>query len=58
MRSPSMGRTLYLPSTMKIPDTPDFGGFECNLDTCSSQKVIKMISLDQSQADALLHTLT
>ena len=58
MRSPSMGRPSYLPSTMKMPDTPDFGGFECNLDTWSSQEVIKMTSLDQSQADALLHALT
>ena len=41
-----------------MPDTPHFGGFEYNLDTRSYQEVIKMTSLDQIQADDLLHDLT
>ena len=43
----------YLPRRMRMPNTPPFHGFICDLDNWSNQDIVHNTSLDESQADAL-----
>ena len=51
-------RPLYLPSTLKMPNTDSFGGYDCDLDSWNMDHLVKSTSLDKSQACALRHALT
>lgn len=58
-RVQSDGRKLdYLPSRLRMPNDKYFRSYELNLDSWSTDMVVKSTSLDPSQADALHHTLT